>query len=174
MIKIKHKILQTISNRQASTLDKAARTPSHHIAHPWHQLPDRTSLASATSATGRLKMSLPPSTTNIANLPMDALKLTFSFVGPKQYRFIARVNRCFHETHLSTFPGDTTTYLTGSTIKHAEIWLDLVRNRSIHECALIASAASHGCMDTIRFLFERGCEWSESTCANAVMSTCMR
>ena len=99
---------------------------------------------------------------------MDALRLIFSFVGPKQYRFIAMVNRCFHETHLATFPGDTTTYLTGSTIKRAEIcWLELVRNRSIHECALIASAASHGCMGTIRFLFERGCEWNASTCANA-------
>ncbi len=52
---------------------------------------------------------------------LDVLTHILSFVGNKQFRFIAPVNRRFKEAYLEIFPNQTRTTLNASTLEHAKI-----------------------------------------------------
>ena len=59
---------------------------------------------------------------------VDVLRLVVSFVGRKQYRFIATISQSFHAAYVQEFPKDKKTVLNASTIEFAKIcWEDLKR-----------------------------------------------
>lgn len=76
---------------------------------------------------------------------LDILYVVLSFVGPKQYRFVAAIDQRFKETYLQMHQNNTETYLNASTIEHATIcWNEIDHLNNSNQHALCASAAAHG------------------------------
>ena len=119
---------------------------------------------------------------------VDILQKIVSFVGAKQYRFVAAVNPLFREAYLSTFPGNKVTRLNASTEAHARIcWDELDHTDSAHRVSLCASAARHGNLSVLQFFFanygrksrflhilrwhrKNKSLWDELTCSNAALN----
>jgi hypothetical protein len=100
----------------------------------------------------------------------DILKLIIAFLGPKRFVLVATINRHFHDAYLNTFPNDRTTYVNASTLQVTKYCMrDLIQETyPIHyQAALCRSAASHGNLQALQFLYNVKCEWDETTCANA-------
>jgi hypothetical protein len=72
-----------------------------------------------------LDVSANTSTTNQTISPLEdsnLLKHILSFVGDKQYRFIASISKTFQSVYVHLFPeNNKSTYINASTIKHAKI-----------------------------------------------------
>ena len=101
----------------------------------------------------------------------DLLKNILSFVGENQYRFVAVINRRFHEAYLETFPRNFVTYFTASTEKHARIaWDELHPHRIKSKKGLCRSAAMYGCLPALQFLRSVDCPWDERTCSEESLS----
>ena len=99
---------------------------------------------------------------------MDVLRLIVSFIGPKQYRFIALINLSFHAAYIQAFPKDTETKLDASTVELAKVcWDELKLRTTNQQWQLSYSAARFGCLPAMQLLQSVGCFWNESTCAYA-------
>ncbi len=115
-------------------------------------------------------------TTDASSFPfdqnLDVLKHVFSFVGQKQYRFVAGVNRCFQEAYLEEFPNEKWTYLNTSTEELARLCWSEIKHPNMHpniyhQWVLCRSAAAHGKLPSLQFLRSVKCDWNERTCAAA-------
>ena len=122
---------------------------------------------------------LPPTSSNIArsfeeiDISMDVLKHVVSFVGDKQYRFVASINRRFKDAYVEAFPGTKRTAMNACTLKHAKIcWNELVPGpgeaRSMicdKQEKLCASAVFHGNLQALQYLRSVDCRWGRTVCA---------
>jgi hypothetical protein len=89
----------------------------------------------------------------------DLLRHIISYVGEKQYRFVAAINKDFQAAYLELFHNDTQTYYNASTIKHAIISMEdgTVNDDSMDDdevglsssSTLCTSAARHGSVFTL-------------------------
>ena len=119
-------------------------------------------------------MSAPPVTpSTMAPLENDdILRLVLSYVGPKQYRFVAIINKQFKKVYKEIFPKNTRTRLNASTVGHAEIcWNEInPRNRNHQESKLCIYAAKHGNLPALQYLHSMNCSWNRATCYCAAMN----
>jgi hypothetical protein len=120
------------------------------------------------------------------------------FVGDYQFRYVAGVNRKFHEAYTFAFPKKRSHY-NANTIEHAKIChedmkekyhtshqkklckkaaelgqLDVLQylfsNGSVWDNRCCSTAALNGHLDVLKWLHENGCPWDSGTCANAALS----
>ena len=93
---------------------------------------------------------------------VDVLRLVVSFIGPKQYRFIAVISQSFHEAYVREFPNDTATFLNASTVAYTKIcWEELKCPSARQQYQLSASAAFFGSLPAMQYLRSVDCDWNE-------------
>ena len=104
---------------------------------------------------------------------MDILQVIVDFVGPKQYLFVATINRIFHEVHTKVFPNNFTTYPNASSLEIAKNCFDDLVDTSCNtkklQWMLCSSAAKSGNLPALQYLRSIECEWNEATCSNAAL-----
>jgi hypothetical protein len=110
--------------------------------------------------------------TNSVVSPLDDTNLLqhiLSYVGNKQYRFVAPVNQNFRSVYLQLFNNNKSTKINASTIQHAKICIAECNHPTMDatEPLLCNSAARHGSISTLVYLRNNGYAWGESTCAMA-------
>ena len=103
---------------------------------------------------------------------VDILRLVVSFIGPKNYQFIAVISKNFHAAYQQEFPMDsTTTKLNASTIEFAKIcWEELKHPLPRQQYRLTDSAARFGSLPAMQYLRSVGCRWDQWTCSNAAQN----
>jgi hypothetical protein len=124
----------------------------------------------------------------------DILQHIISFIGMKQYRFVAAISKDFQAVYRQVFPNDKSTCYNASSIEHAKISLESVYIRLTNSATLCNSAARHGSVPalaylrsihfrrdsstcdtaakfghlcTLQYLHSRGCPWSREICCLA-------
>jgi hypothetical protein len=73
----------------------------------------------------------------------DLLRHIISYVGEKQYRFVAAISKDFQAAYLESFRYDTQTYYNALTIKHAMISMEDETVDHSETSILCTSAARH-------------------------------
>jgi hypothetical protein len=93
------------------------------------------------------------------------LPTIMQYVGDRQYRFVAAVNRTFYQAYTTVHFHQSTDY-TVSTLEHAKLCYGEIpcERKGRFLCRL---AAQHGKLDILQWLRENGCFWDGETCANA-------
>jgi Ankyrin repeats (many copies) len=83
----------------------------------------------------------------------SVLKHILSFVGDKQYRFIAGVNHTFHDAYSALHPSKET-YCNASTMKHMMFcYNEIAQDKRM---SLFGSAAIHGNIEALQYLHSKG------------------
>ena len=97
---------------------------------------------------------------------MDILRLVVSFIGPKQYRFIATISQRFHAAYVHEFPNDTATIINASTVEYAKIcWNEMKHPLTYQQHSILShSATIFGSVSAMQYLRSVGCPWSQRTC----------
>jgi hypothetical protein len=85
----------------------------------------------------------------------ELLQHIFSFVGDKQYRFIASVNHTFYKAYTALYP-KRITYCNASTMEHMLLCYNEPTTKH-HKLLLCESAAYHNNIQALLFLKENGC-----------------
>ena len=109
-----------------------------------------------------LKLPNESSPSPLENLEM--LRYILSFLGNGHYRFVAVVNRQFHDAYRQLYSEDIKTYLSVSSLKLAKICYE---ESMEHRPVLCRHAARYGNLEVLQYLRSMGCTWDSSTCHNA-------
>ena len=135
-----------------------------------------SSTATTAMATSEVVVSQPPPLVLLLE-NVDVLRWVISFIGPKQYRFMAVICKGFHAAYVQQIPNDTETKLNASTIEYAKICWEEMKHSLYYQKDQLAwhyqrrrlacSAASYGNLPALQYLRSVGCEWCEWTCAFA-------
>ena len=96
---------------------------------------------------------------------IDVVQLIVEYVGPQQYRFVATINRSFHEAYSKVFLYDSKTGLIASTVELAKYCLEDLVGTSTYccdyvnyfQCMLCTSAARYGNLQVLQYLRSVGC-----------------
>ena len=101
----------------------------------------------------------------LEHLDLSLLSEIISFIGPKQYRFVAAINKSFRTAYLQAFNHETKTHLNASTLEHAKICFDEMNEAT---CAtfpydLCTSAARYGNLPVLQYLRSVNSEWDDVT-----------
>ncbi len=126
----------------------------------------------AATSTATASISSCTATTTVLPLEsVDLLKSILSFVGSKQYLYVAVVNRRFKEAYLEIYNGNKETNVNISTEKLAKFcWKEIDHNHYAAgrlQRVLCASAAAHGSLPSLQYLRSMNCDWDAGTCRNA-------
>ena len=98
---------------------------------------------------------------------LHILQLIISFVGDKQYRFVAATNRRFQEAYVANFPGkkETTYSMAARTEELAKLCWNEIDHQSYSlrddEIALMGCAASNGNLPIVKYLRDLECRWDK-------------
>ena len=108
-------------------------------------------------------------------LDVSLIAEIIAFVGPKQYRFVATVDRRFHAAYKAVFPQDTWTHVSAITMEHAQIsYMEGIATcndgivKSFLEFNICRSAAKFGNLPALQYLRSVQCGWAITTCDAAV------
>jgi hypothetical protein len=106
-------------------------------------------------------------TPTLEDIPSELfIQYILPFVGRRQYRFVAAVNRNFHTAYVTAFPEKVTHYNV-STIEHAKIYYDDIMDHSSLQNILCCTAARDGNLTVLKYLRSIQCSRDARTCANA-------
>jgi hypothetical protein len=106
-------------------------------------------------------------TPTLEDIPSELfIRHILPFVGHRQYRFVAAVNRNFHTAYVTVFPKKLTC-VNVSTIEHAKICFDENKRKHYHQRMLCRTAARKGNLTVLKYLRSIQCSWYSDTCAFA-------
>ena len=99
------------------------------------------------------------------DLDQSSLTEIVSFIGSNQYRFVAAINRRFHDAYLHAFPDNKETEINASTVSHAKIcfeeWGMYSALDEDQRQDLCCSAAKHGSLPALLYLCSVNCVLTE-------------
>ena len=138
-----------------------------------------TTITSHTVASAIVSIPLPLSSCNALTPPqvspmenVDVLRMVVTFVGNKNYRFVATISQSFYAAYIQEFPKDRETKVNASSVKFARIcWEEMsdlmYNNLTDLQRRLSCSAAIFGNLPAMQYLRSAGCEWDIWTCERA-------
>ena len=138
-----------------------------------------TTITSHSVASAIVSIPLPLSSCNALTPPqvspmenLDVLRMVVSFVGNKNYRFVATVSQSFHAAYIQEFPKDRETKVNASTVEFARICWEEMSDLMYYNLTnlhrqLICSAAIFGNLPAMQYLRSVGCDWDKKTCESA-------
>ena len=110
---------------------------------------------------------------------LDILQHVVSYIGPRQYRFVASINRTFRTAYSHTFPNNTRTCIDASTVTLAKFCYEDFTSAVVRpsmttrwhlEAQILVSASKHGNVPALQFLRSVNDEWSEHICMHAAQN----